>query len=71
MDYFDSQMTTPDYFAHYKSRGWEVNMTVGSVVFGRPVPAVFSQILLGSGANPTIDIYTLHSYYLPAIVQGQ
>jgi len=71
MDYFDSQMTDPTFFAHYKSKGWEVNMTDGSVVFGKPSPAVFAQILLGSGANPAVNINTLTSYYLPAILQGQ
>ena len=71
MDYFDSQMTSPTYFAHYKSKGWEINMTDGSVVFGRPSPAVFAQIQLGGSASPAIDITSLTSYYFPAILQGQ
>jgi len=71
MDYFDTQMTDPSYFAHYRSKGWEVNMTDGSVIFGRPQPDVFAQVLRGSSASPAIDITSLTKYYLPAIVQGQ
>jgi prepilin-type N-terminal cleavage/methylation domain-containing protein len=71
MDYFDSQMTDPSYFAHYKSKGWEINMTDGSVVFGKPTPAVFAQVIAAANASPTIDINTLTSYYFPAILQGQ
>jgi prepilin-type N-terminal cleavage/methylation domain-containing protein len=71
MDYFSDQMTDPTYFAHYKSKGWEVNMTDGSVVFGKPTPAVFSQIQMGTAANPMIDINSLTTYYFPAIIQGQ
>jgi prepilin-type N-terminal cleavage/methylation domain-containing protein len=71
MDYFDNQMVNPSYFAHYRSKGWEVNMTDGSVVFGKPAPNVFAQVLQGGSASPPIDITSLTSYYLPAIVHGQ
>ena len=71
MDYFDSQMTSPAYFAHFRSKGWEVNMTDGSVVFGKASPTVFSQVMSGNAANPPINITTLTMYYLPAILQGQ
>ena len=71
MDYFSDQMSDPTYFAHYKAKGWEINMTDGSVVFGKPTPAVFSQIEMATAASPTIDITTLTSYYFPAIAQGQ
>ena len=71
LDYFDSQMTSPSYFAHYKSKGWNVALTDGSVVFGKPTPAVFAQIQLGAAANPAIDITSLTTYYLPAILHGQ
>jgi len=71
MDYFSDQMTDPSYFAHYKSTGWEVNMTDGSVVFGKPSAAVFSQIQMGTAANPTVDINSLTTYYFPAIILGQ
>jgi prepilin-type N-terminal cleavage/methylation domain-containing protein len=71
MDYFDNQMTSPTYFAHFRSKGWEVCMTDGSVVFGKPAPGVFSEIQKGGAATPTIDITSLTTYYLPAILQGQ
>ena len=71
MDYFDTQMVDSSYFAHYKAKGWEVVMTDGSVVFGKPVPAVFTEILKGGAATPAIDITSLTTYYLPAILQGQ
>ncbi len=71
MDYFDTAMVNSSFFAHYKAKGWEVVMTDGSVVFGKPTPAVLAQILLGLGATPAIDITSLTTYYLPAILQGQ
>ena len=71
MDYFDSQMTSPEYFAHYKTKGWEVAMTDGSVVLGKPPGSVFAQIIKGSGASPAININTLSSYYIQQIMQGQ
>jgi len=71
MDYFDTQMTSANYFAHYKSKGWEVAMTDGSVVFGKPPAAVFAQILQGGSATPPINITSLTMYYLPQILQGQ
>ena len=71
MDYFDTQMTNPSYFAHYKSKGWEIAMTDGSVIFGKPSAAVFAQVLQGGAATPAIDITSLTTYYLPAILQGQ
>jgi prepilin-type N-terminal cleavage/methylation domain-containing protein len=70
LDYFDTQMTSSDYFAHFKSKGWNVCFTDGSVSFGKPSPAVFAQIQLGGGANPAIDITSLTTYYLPQITQG-
>ena len=71
MDYFDSQMTDPSYFAHYKAKGWEASMTDGSVTFCRPTPAIFAQIMKGSSASPAIDIASLTTYYFPAMAQGQ
>ena len=71
MDYIDTQMTSSSYFAHYRAKGWQVCFTDGSVVFGRPTPAVFTQIQKGSSATPALTITTLTTYYLPAILQGQ
>ena len=70
IDYIDSQMTTPDYFAHFKSKGWNVSFTDGSVFFGKAPPAVFAQILKGPAATPPIGVYELTSFYLPAITAG-
>jgi prepilin-type N-terminal cleavage/methylation domain-containing protein len=69
MDYFDTQMTSPEYFAHYREKGWNVSFTDGSVAFCRPSPAVFSQIQ-SANPNPAINITTLTTYYLPAITQN-
>ena len=71
MDYIDTQMLSSTYFAHYKSKGWQVCFTDGSVVFGRPSPAIFTQIQKGSTATPALNITSLTTYYLPAILQGQ
>ena len=68
MDYIDSQMKDPSYFAHYKAKGWQIVMTDGSVVFGKPSPDVFLQIQKNS---PVVDITSLTTAYLPAILQGQ
>jgi hypothetical protein len=67
MCYFDTQMTNPDYFAHFRNKGWNVCFTDGSVGFGKPVSAVFSEIMKGGSANPAITITSLTTYYLPAI----
>ena len=68
MDYFDTQMTSRDYFAHFKAKGWNVSFTDGSVFFGKASPTVFAQILKGGAATPAIDITSLTTYYLPAII---
>jgi prepilin-type N-terminal cleavage/methylation domain-containing protein len=68
MDYFDTQMTSQDYFAHFKAKGWNVSYTDGSVLFGKAPQAVFSEILKGGSASPAIDITSLTTTYLPAII---
>jgi len=68
MDYIDTQMSNPSYFAHFKSKGWEIVMTDGSVVFGKPSPTVFNQIYTGS---PAVDVFSLTSTYLPAMLSAQ
>jgi prepilin-type N-terminal cleavage/methylation domain-containing protein len=68
MDYIDNQMNNPGYFAHFRSKGWEIAMTDGSVIFGKPSPATFNQIYTSS---PAVDIDSLTKYYLPLILQGQ
>jgi prepilin-type N-terminal cleavage/methylation domain-containing protein len=71
IDYFDTQMTSKDYFSHFKDKGWNVSFTDGSVMFGKPPLAVFNEILKGSAATPAIDITSLTTYYLPAITGEQ
>jgi prepilin-type N-terminal cleavage/methylation domain-containing protein len=68
MDYIDSQMNNPSYFAHYKSKGWNICMTDGSVAFCKPPAAVFTQIYNGS---PAVNIDSLTRTYLPLMLQGQ
>jgi len=65
MDYIDTQMTSPSYFAHYKSRGWNIAFTDGSVCFSKPDPATFNKIYAG---NPT-TIVDLTENYLPILEQ--
>jgi len=62
MDYIDSQMTNPSYFAHYKAKGWEMAMTDGSVGFAKVDIATIQLIL--SGAHPT-DLQDFNKNYLP------
>jgi prepilin-type N-terminal cleavage/methylation domain-containing protein len=65
MDYIDSQMTNPSYFAHYKSKGWEIAFTDGSVAFSVPDAATYALI---EGGRPT-DIQDLNNYFLPILEQ--
>jgi prepilin-type N-terminal cleavage/methylation domain-containing protein len=67
MDYFDTQMTSSDYFAHFREKGWNISFTDGSVFFCKPPQSVFQEILKGSAASPAIDITSLTTYYLPAM----
>jgi hypothetical protein len=63
MDYIDSQMTNPSYFAHYKSKGWEMAFTDGSVAFSKPDVGTYALIY---GGRPT-DIQDLNTYFLPIL----
>jgi prepilin-type N-terminal cleavage/methylation domain-containing protein len=63
MDYIDSQMSNPSYFAHFKAKGWEMAFTDGSVAFSKPDVATFALIL---GGRPT-DIQDLNNYFLPIL----
>jgi prepilin-type N-terminal cleavage/methylation domain-containing protein len=64
MDYIDSQMTNPSYFAHYRSKGWEMAMTDGSVGFSKVDIATYN--LIGAGGRPS-DIQDLNKNFLPAL----
>jgi prepilin-type N-terminal cleavage/methylation domain-containing protein len=47
MDYIDTQMNTPGYFAHQKSKGWNMAFTDGSVSFSKPDVGMYQQIAAG------------------------
>ena len=61
MDYIDSNMSSIAYFAHAKSRGWNIAFTDGSVSFSKPAPNVYAAI---AGGRPT-DIQDLNKVFLP------
>jgi prepilin-type N-terminal cleavage/methylation domain-containing protein len=64
MDYIDSQMNTPNYFAHPTFKGWEMAFTDGSVVFSKPDPATYA--LIAAGGRPS-DIQDLNTVFLPIL----
>ena len=66
MDYIDSQMPNPSYFAHYRSKGWEMAFTDGSVGFAKPDIATFQLVLGGRPSN----IQDLNTYFLPILEQA-
>jgi prepilin-type N-terminal cleavage/methylation domain-containing protein len=68
MDYIDSQMVNSSYFAHYKSKGWEMAMTDCSVGFAKPDIATFQ--LIAGGARPS-NIQDLNTYFLPILEQAE
>jgi hypothetical protein len=47
MDYIDTQMNTPGYFAHQKSKGWNMAFTDGSTQFSKPDTTTFAKIAAG------------------------
>jgi prepilin-type N-terminal cleavage/methylation domain-containing protein len=47
LDYIDSQMNTPGYFAHQKSKGWNMVFTDGSTMFSKPDPGTYRLIAAG------------------------
>jgi len=50
MDYLDvvpAGDKVADTFAHFRSKGWNINFTDGSVSFSKPPPATFAQIIAG------------------------
>jgi prepilin-type N-terminal cleavage/methylation domain-containing protein len=67
MDYIDSQMNTPGYFAHQKSKGWNMAFTDGSTMFSKPDPVTYSKI--AAGGFPA-DITSLNIDILPILEAG-
>ncbi len=47
MDYIYSQMNTPGYFAHQRSKGWNMAFTDGSTMFSKPDPTTYAKIAAG------------------------
>ena len=47
MDYIDPQMNTAGYFAHQRSKGWNMAFTDGSTLFSKPDPATYALIAKG------------------------
>jgi prepilin-type N-terminal cleavage/methylation domain-containing protein len=70
IDYFDSTLSSPDSFAHYKDKGFNVSFTDGSVFFCKPSPAVYAQIIKGGSASPAINITSATTYYFPDITSS-
>ena len=64
MDYIDSNMTSMDYFAHYKSKGWNLSFTDGSVAFSKPPPNVYSVIAAGGRPSSIDDLNTVFLWRL-------
>ena len=64
MDYIDSQMNTEGYFAHLRSKGWNIAFTDGSTSFSRPDQATFTKI--AAGGYPA-DIGTLSDTIIPIL----
>jgi len=63
MDYIDSAMTNPSFFAHYKSKGWNMAFTDGSTMFSKPDPATYALIASGRPSN----IQDLNTVFLPIL----
>jgi prepilin-type N-terminal cleavage/methylation domain-containing protein len=63
MDYIDSNMNSMDYLAHFKSKGWNMSFTDGSVQFSKPDPTTFG--LIYNGGVTSVDI--LNEQFLPVL----
>jgi prepilin-type N-terminal cleavage/methylation domain-containing protein len=66
MDYLDTGMNSKDYFAHYKSKGWNMSFTDGSVAFSKPDPTTFGLIAAGNRPSSVDD---LNEAFLPILEQ--
>jgi prepilin-type N-terminal cleavage/methylation domain-containing protein len=62
MDYIDNQQNQPGYFAHQKSKGWNICFTDGSVKLCKLDPAAFNLVL--AGGRP-IDLQDLDTVFIP------
>jgi hypothetical protein len=67
MDYLDTIATgdTPaNTFAHYRSKGWNISFTDGSVGFSKPDPATYANIVAG---NNMASMSGININYLPIL----
>ena len=64
MDYIDTGMNTPNLFAHYKSKGWNMCFTDGSINWSKPDPATYALIAVGTRPASIADLDT---YFLPIL----
>jgi prepilin-type N-terminal cleavage/methylation domain-containing protein len=64
LDYIDSQMTRPEYFAHRRSKGWNMAFTDGSTMFSKPDPKTYN--LIAAGGYPA-DIGEFNDKVLPVL----
>ena len=64
MDYIDTQMNTPGYFAHQRSKGWNMAFTDGSTSFSKPDAVTYN--LIAKGGFPA-NIADLTDKVLPVL----
>lgn len=64
LDYIDSQMNTPGYFAHQRSKGWNMAFTEGSVSFSKPDAATYDVIAKGGRPSSIGDLNTVFLWRL-------
>jgi prepilin-type N-terminal cleavage/methylation domain-containing protein len=64
MDYLDSQMNQSGYFAHQKSKGWNISYTDGSTAFSRPDAATYTKI--AAGGYPA-NIWQMNTEVIPIL----
>jgi hypothetical protein len=66
MDYIDTDMTTPEEFAHYSAKGWNVAFTDGSVGFWKPDAVTFGLI---SGGTEPADPLVFTEKFAPLVMR--
>jgi type II secretory pathway pseudopilin PulG len=64
LDYIDSQMNNPGYFAHSRSKGWNGAFTDGAVAWCKPDATTYGKI--AAGGYPK-DIWDLNLSLLPIL----
>jgi prepilin-type N-terminal cleavage/methylation domain-containing protein len=64
LDYIDSQMNNPGYFAHQRSKGWNGAFTDGAVSWCKPDVATYAKI--AAGGYPK-DIWDLNQSLIPIL----